>query len=403
MKTYLKFPLYLALGAMMGMNLAACSDDDEPEVETGLTAQEEALKAVVSDFADKTVIPTYQGMADAAMQLHGLCIDIRSKKQAGTLTTADVEAACQAWKLARDYWEKSEAFLWGAATDFGIDPHIDTWPLDLTGLKEALTNTAQIAGLAGEDGDVYAGEKLGPTLLGFHGIEYVLFWEGEHRNVSWFEGIDAGVKCADYLTYAVAVAGDLRNKCWQMELAWAGEEHNPDRFAKVNDELELPLTPSGGLYYGENLLSAGRAGSSCRSATVAMQWMIEGCNTIADEVASQKIGMVYTGGDPNYVESPYSYKSIVDFEDNIISIKNVWNGGIEGDYDAVNSLSAYFKEVNPDLEKQISDAIEDAIAKIRLIPEPFIENYGNDSAGAAIGSIQTLDNYLSQAVNVLAE
>ena len=58
--------------------------------------------------------------------------------------------------------------------------------------------------------------------------------------------------------------------------------------------------------------------------------MITGCNTIADEVASQKIGMVYTGGDPNYVESPYSYKSIVDFEDNMISIRNVWNGGVEG-------------------------------------------------------------------------
>lgn len=134
-----------------------------------------------------------------------------------------------------------------------------------------------------------------------------------------------------------------------------------------------------------------------------MQWMIEGCNTIADEVASQKIGMVYTGGDPNYVESPYSYKSIVDFEDNIISIRNVWNGGIEGDYDTENSLSAYFKEVNPELEQQVSDAIEDAIAKIRAIPEPFIENYGNENAGAAIVSIQTLDTLLSQAVNALTE
>ena len=105
--------------------------------------------------------------------------------------------------------------------------------------------------------------------------------------------------------------------------------------------------------------------------------MITGCNTIADEVASQKIGMVYTGGDPNYVESPYSYKSIVDFEDNMISIRNVWNGGVEGDYDSTNSLSAYFKEVNPELEAQVSDAIDNAISAIRAIPEPFIENYGN--------------------------
>ena len=101
MKTFLKFPLCLALGAMMGMSMTSCSDNDDP----------------------KTVIPSYQGMADAAMSLHSLCIDIRTKKQAGTLTTADVEAACEAWKLARDYWEKSEAWLFGPAGDYNVDPH----------------------------------------------------------------------------------------------------------------------------------------------------------------------------------------------------------------------------------------------------------------------------------------
>ena len=90
MKTFLKFPLCLALGAMMGMSMTSCSDNDDPTDGTELSAQEKALKEVVADFADKTVIPSYQGMADAAMSLHSLCIDIRTKKQAGTLTTADV-------------------------------------------------------------------------------------------------------------------------------------------------------------------------------------------------------------------------------------------------------------------------------------------------------------------------
>ena len=45
---------------------------------------------------------------------------------------------------ARAWWEKSEAFLYGAATDFGIDPHIDSWPLDLDGLQTALKNTEQV-------------------------------------------------------------------------------------------------------------------------------------------------------------------------------------------------------------------------------------------------------------------
>ena len=394
----MKKMIYLFAAALAVAGLSACDKNgDNLDPVDGTDAR---FMAIADRFVNHTVIPTYTSLSDYTEQLVNDLVALKSET-----TQTNLDKACETFLTARAYWEKSEAFLWGPATDFGIDPHIDTWPLDLVGLKEALTNSAQIDGLAGEDGDVYAGEKLGPTLLGFHGIEYVLFYEGENREASWFsEGnLDNGVKCIDYLTYAVAVAGDLRNKCWQMELAWAGESHNPERYAKVNDELELPLTMTGGAYYGENLLNAGQAGSSCRNATVAMQWLIEGCNTIADEVASQKIGMVYSGEDANYVESPYSYKSIVDFEDNMISIENVWNGGIEGDYDTVNSLSAYFKETDPDLEKRISDAIDNSIAKIRAIPEPFIENFQNENCAAAIEAIQELDTALSLAVNALTE
>lgn len=390
--------IYLMAAGLMMTGLASC-DKGGTELDD-LTARDERFMKIADRFVNHTVIPTYTSLSDYTEQLVD---DLKALKE--NVTQANIDKACETFLTARAYWEKSEAFLWGAATDFGIDPHIDTWPLDLVGLKEALTNEAQIAGLAGEDGDVYAGEKLGPTLLGFHGIEYVLFYEGEHRTADWFaEGnYDNAVKCSDYLTYAVAVAGDLRNKCWQMEIAWAGESHNPERFAKVNDELELPLTMTGGAYYGENLLNAGSAGSSCRNATVAMQWLIEGCNTIADEVSSQKIGMVYSGEDPNYVESPYSYMSIVDFEDNMISIENVWNGGVEGDYDSVNSLNAYFQETDPELAERISAAIDNSIARIKAIPEPFIENYHDENCEAAISAIQELDTALSLAIDELAQ
>ena len=394
--------LYLTAASLVMTSLAACDQNSGDDLDP-VNGDDARFMAIADRFVNHTVIPTYTSLSDYTEQL---VKDLETLKK--KVTQENIDNACKTFLTARAYWEKSEAFLWGAATDFGIDPHIDTWPLDLTGLKEALTNKAQISGLSGKDGDVYAGEKLGPTLLGFHGIEYVLFWEGEPRKADWFaEGNtddntdDNSVKCSDYLTYAVAVAGDLRNKCWQMEIAWAGEKHNPDRYAKVNDELELPLTMTGGASYGENLLNAGKPGSSCANAVVAMQWIIEGCNTIADEVASQKIGMVYSGDDPTYVESPYSYMSIVDFEDNMISIANVWNGGVEGDYDSVNSLKAYFKETNPDIEKRISDAIDNSIAKIKEIPEPFIKNRQNAKCAAAIEAIQELDTALSTAINEL--
>ena len=59
MKKYLKFPLYMAFTAMIGMSVTACSDDDNPEnpEETGgLSVQEQALKDVITDYTDKNCI-----------------------------------------------------------------------------------------------------------------------------------------------------------------------------------------------------------------------------------------------------------------------------------------------------------------------------------------------------------
>ena len=97
---------------------------------------------------------------------------------------------------------------------------------------------------------------MGNSLLGFHGIEYILFEDGSPKSVSKISDL--------HLTYAVAVAGDLRNRCWQLELSWRGESAvNADRVAKVANELELPYTVNSGEYsYGENMLNAGKAGST---------------------------------------------------------------------------------------------------------------------------------------------
>ena len=77
-----------------------------------------------------------------------------------------MEATCEKFLEARAWWEKSEAFLFGPATDFGVDPHIDSWPLDVDALNMALSNTDQINAMNGEGGDQFAGDNLGNTVLG---------------------------------------------------------------------------------------------------------------------------------------------------------------------------------------------------------------------------------------------
>ena len=70
-------------------------------------------------------------------------------------------------QCARANYEKSEAFLMGAAADFSIDPHIDSWPLDLDQLWTLLSSPNMVNKLDGEDGPEYANTNLGQNLLGF--------------------------------------------------------------------------------------------------------------------------------------------------------------------------------------------------------------------------------------------
>ena len=88
---------------------------------------------------------------------------------------ANLETVCATFLEARKQWEMSEAFLFGAATVCGIDPHIDSWPLDEDGYKSLMASPSMLSNLKGEGGAAWAGDNLGNGLLGFHGMEYILF------------------------------------------------------------------------------------------------------------------------------------------------------------------------------------------------------------------------------------
>ncbi len=363
---------------------ASCSDDngDQPDVNDA-SARDAAFDAIARQYVDNTVIVTYKNLADNAEQLVEDLREVRASK-----TDANVRKACETFLEARAWWEKSEAFLFGPANDFGIDPHIDSWPLDRAGLVDEMKNAAHIAAMDDEEGDAWAGAHLGPELLGFHGIEYIIFENGAPK---------AAANIPDNeLIYAIAVAGDLRNKTWQLELSWAGEENvAADRLAKVDEELEWPFTISGGSYK-ENMLNAGKAGSTYRTLTDAMEAIVDGCMDITDEVGTMKIGKPHTGEDANYIESPYSHMSITDFYDNMVSVENAYMGGIEGRRNTAASLHSYIASVNRDLDNRCVAAIDNAKAKIKAMKAPFVLYYSDPSASDAMEACRELTDVLTE-------
>ena len=413
-----KTGMMMAMAAIISLG-ASCSDDNN-ENQSGdntLSVNEQKMEAIANQYVTNTIYETYGAIADATNQLYEnlAAVTEKFKTDPQSVSQSDIDKICTIFLEAREEWEKSEAFLYGAATDFGIDPHIDTWPLDADGLATALKNADQVAKLEGEDGIAYAGGKLGQELLGFHGIEFIIFRDGANRKIAdlraeetneAFTKIGAHVTGLQELIYATAVAGDLRDRCFQMEVAWnAGA---PQSHIDRVEEVELPFTVNGGSKsYGENMLAAGKAGSTYASWQEVMVTILQaGCENIANEVANTKIGNPYSGEDVNYIESPYSHKSFVDFRDNILSIENSLYGGRKADgRDTSKSIIQYMKDNSYPSLASLETAVAEAIAALETCQSTlgsFVQNVNNPLVGEAQKKVQILDDELVKAAGWFA-
>ena len=379
MKHLFKSAAIVAASLLLAVNFSSCKKDPQTNTEEANKAQKEAI---VKQYLNHTVYPTYASLAEKTDALVENLEALKANK-----TQANVNAATVTFLEARKWWEMSEAFLFGAASDFGIDPHIDSWPLDEDAFNNLMASPNMIAALATDEDGMVAGEQLGNALLGFHGIEFILFREGQPRNVN--EITD------DMMTYIVAVSRDLRNRCFQLEVSW--NANAPQAHKDLMEELEFNTTVNGGANtYGENMTQAGQAGSTFATFTNALEAIADGCLDIADEVGTSKIGKCHTGEDVTYVESPYSQKSITDFYDNITSIKNAYMGGMESQRDEALSLHTYIKDNNKELDTKAMNAIENAMTKIQAMKAPFVQFYADASAGEAMEACQELSDVMAE-------
>ena len=371
----MKWPICMALGALMVTSMTACSDSegDTSDQET----KETILKAAVNPYVNKTVIPTYKAMADAAIEMYDKCVIMQEAFKAGNLTLDMIKTAGESWNTSRKYWELSEAFLFGAAADYNIDPHIDSWPLDKTAMDRMLNNPGQMAQMSPD----YVANNLGYGLLGFHAVEYMLFQLENNETTSAPRAINKFT--TQEMIYLTSVAGDLRNQCVRLEASWAGLENISSEKQEILTDIEPTFN------YGSSMLNSGNGGSKYVNYQDAAEDIIQGCIDIADEVGNTKIGRPVNGSseeDKNYIESPYSLNSIVDFTDNIISIQNAYQGSNAGDA----SISDYIKHIDPALDEAMRAAINNAITAIKKIPEPFAKTATtNADAKAAVTIVGT--------------
>jgi len=340
-----------ALAATMTFGLAACSNDDD---------------------TDNTVV---------------------------TGSQAALDKACADWKTARANWENTEAFLFGAADVYSIDPHTDTWPVAANDLADVLRDATAMSNLDNFIKTANAG------ILGYHGLEYVLFRQGQPRKIDQITNLE--------YNYICAVAKDLYNATATLEACWDSKESNAERqrIAKeyvathlaIDDDGNQEGALDGFQNFGKAFKNPGTG--DWDTALDATLEIISGCQDIIGEVGQSKIGLPYTGEDASYIESPYAYNSITDFYDNIISCKNALYGSI--DATTPNEKSVIYFCLNAGNAKLATQAktvqtkLDNALAKIKAMKAPFALNYSDSSCKVAIDALGELDDALGELSETL--
>ena len=140
---------------------------------------ETELKAIVADYVDVVVLPTYKDLKDANTALH-----VAVQALAANPTNVTFEQAAAAWMAARQPWEMSEGFLFGPVDELGLDPNMDSWPLDQDAIKNVLAS-GDFTGLdwSGDFDEENESIAEAQSIRGFHTLEFLLFKNGQPRRI----------------------------------------------------------------------------------------------------------------------------------------------------------------------------------------------------------------------------
>lgn len=141
---------------------------------------ETEFKQIADQYVSAVVLPTYQSLKEKTVTLNNVI-----RAFAANPSNAGFEKACEAWLDARAPWETSEAFLFGPVADLGLDPNMDSWPLDQDAIVNILKNgNFSALNWTGEYDEEDKAIETAQSVRGFHTLEFLLFRNGAPRKVA---------------------------------------------------------------------------------------------------------------------------------------------------------------------------------------------------------------------------
>ncbi len=148
------------------------------------------LQPVLETYVNDVVLPTYKDLKEKNAALYAA-----ARSFADAPSDRMFENVCEAWLEAREPWETSEAFLFGPVDALGLDPNMDSWPLDQEAIVNIL-NSGEFDNLTWGDGDDEDAIEAVQSVRGFHTMEFLAFKNGEARTING--GTSTDPKDLDY-------------------------------------------------------------------------------------------------------------------------------------------------------------------------------------------------------------
>jgi uncharacterized iron-regulated protein len=322
------------------------------------------FSVILENITNNTIIATYAEMATKADALVTAAKNLLAEQ-----TSGNIEAAKNAWVAARAPWELSEAFLFGPVADLGLDPSLDSWPVDNTQMNSVLASGLKLTFASDEELEQIMA-ALGNGVRGFHTIEYLIWGPGGGASpkTTWTER---------ELQYLLCVTTALKNDALLLLEAWDS---------------------SGDIKFGEEFYKSGQSGGRYYTQLDAIVQLVNGMIDICDEVANGKLADPYDEKNVTLVESRFSYNSLADFQDNIRSVRNIYLGSTDGSQ--ASGITTFIAEQSTAVDEMIKSEINAALAAIQAIKQPF-ENSITDPGQAA--NIEAAQNAIRTLMNTFSE
>ena len=181
---------------------------------------DEVLQPILVTYVNDVVLPTYKDLMDKNTALYEA-----AKAFAAAPSDDNFKNCANAWLEARSPWETSEAFLFGPVDALGLDPNMDSWPLDQEAIVNIL-NSGNFDDMVWGDDDDDETVEAKQSVRGFHTMEFLIFKNGQARTINGGTSTDAAdldytaANAQSWGNYMVQVGKLLQQDATELYNAW---------------------------------------------------------------------------------------------------------------------------------------------------------------------------------------